>query len=563
MSVVIEEQPPALAGVRVHPGRARDLAAVAIPTALALALCLYQLSTRSLWLDEAATISIASQHGSALGAALAHDGGNMLGYYGLVHVLIGMFGSGAVVVRLPSALAAAATVGITSVIALRLFNRRIALVAGGLGAVSLPLVYWGQDARGYMLMIALVSASFLLLVVALQRAEPGRWLWLAYVAVMTAAVYAGLEAVLVWPAQLMLLAWHRRRVSWVLSAMVVSAACCIPLAILALDRGASQIFWIPHPNAFTTRQVLLTLSSAGLEPQFYSSTSEALRLLTEVLVGAAVGATVWHVGRTRTRPQAWRPLLAAGWLVIPPILAWVISELGRSMFEARYLLLSLPALALLLAWLIVNTAELRWDPAASAIRGEERGSRWRARLASRPVAASLRLFALALLAGLLTLRAIQLVPAYGVSTEPWRKVTAGVLASGRPGDCVAFYPLDTRMPFRYYLPANGPAPRPVIPALPWSQIHPFVEDYSTLSRAQVAHLPAACPRLWLISSHQGRNAGTAVGRRHYQHFLALSAALAQGYLHSSSTTFGAARIVTVERFSGPIKGHPSPAASAF
>ena len=50
------------------------------------------LTTRSLWLDEAATVAIASQHGSALWSAIAHDGGNMLGYYALLHVLVGWFG---------------------------------------------------------------------------------------------------------------------------------------------------------------------------------------------------------------------------------------------------------------------------------------------------------------------------------------------------------------------------------------------------------------------------------------------------------------------------------------
>jgi 4-amino-4-deoxy-L-arabinose transferase-like glycosyltransferase len=553
MSVAVESERPPLTAVRVYPDRVRDLAAVALPTALALALCLYDLATRSLWLDEAATISIASQHGAALGAAMAHDGGNMLGYYGVIHVLIGIFGTGSVVVRLPSALSAAATVAITSLIGLRLWNRRLALVAGVLAAVSLPLVYWGQDARGYMPMIALVAASFLVLVIALEQSRPSRWLWVAYVAVMTAAVYMGLEAVLVWPAQLLLLFWHRRKAPWMLSAMIASAICCIPLAVLALSRGSSQIFWIPRPTAFTTRQVLLTLSSAGLEPQFYSSTSTALRFLTEVLVGAAVGAIVWQIGRLKTRAESWRPMLAASWLIIPPVLSWVISELGRSMFEARYLLLSLPGLALLLAWLIMSIGELRWDPAASAVRGGRLADRWRPRMAARPVTASLRLFALVLLVGLVTLRAIQIPPAYGVSIEPWRGVTAHVLASQRPGDCVAFYPLDSRMPFRYYLQANEAAPRPVIPTLPWSQTRPYVEDYSTLSHSQVARLPAACPRLWLISSHTGHNAGTATGRLHYQRFLALSAALNRGYRHSSTETFGVSRLITVQLFSGPVR----------
>src|SRR5436305_591056 len=119
------------------------------PALLAAALCLYQLTTRSLWLDESATVAIASQHGGAFGTALAHDGGNMLGYYALLHVLIGLFGNGALVIRLPSAIATAATVAIVSALGLRLFDRRVALGAGLLGAVSLPLVFWGQDARGY------------------------------------------------------------------------------------------------------------------------------------------------------------------------------------------------------------------------------------------------------------------------------------------------------------------------------------------------------------------------------------------------------------------------------
>ena len=82
MSVLVEPNRPALAVGRPHPGRLLDLAAVGLPTLLGLILCLYDLNTRSLWLDEAASITIASQHGAALGAAMAHDGGNMLGYYG-------------------------------------------------------------------------------------------------------------------------------------------------------------------------------------------------------------------------------------------------------------------------------------------------------------------------------------------------------------------------------------------------------------------------------------------------------------------------------------------------
>ncbi|MDQ6731372.1 MAG: hypothetical protein M3022_14055, partial [Actinomycetota bacterium] len=61
--------------------------AIGIPVLLAAALSLLQIDGRSLGFDEAATVTIASQNGSALGAAIAHDGGNMSGYYLLLHVL--------------------------------------------------------------------------------------------------------------------------------------------------------------------------------------------------------------------------------------------------------------------------------------------------------------------------------------------------------------------------------------------------------------------------------------------------------------------------------------------
>jgi hypothetical protein len=541
-----------IAAASLRSERLRDVATVGIPTALALILCLYDLTARSLWLDEAATVSIVSQHGAAFGAALAHDGGNMLGYYGLLHVLVGAFGHGPAVIRLPSALAAVATVTLTCLIARRLFDRRVAFLAGLLTAVSLSLVYWGQVARGYTVMIALLCASFLLLVVALERPRWSWGVWVAYVAVSTAAVYTGLEAVLVFPAQLVVLAWHRRRFAWLLSALAVTALLCIPLAVLALGRGSSQIFWIPLPNAFTTRQVLLTLSSGGLEPQFYSGSGDVLRWLTEVLAIVGTLVVVSLLFSRQTRRAAWRPVLVVGWLILPGVFAYTISELGHSMYEARYLLMSLPAVALLLAWMGAGLWDLagRWRVASS---GDDDGATRRRVGAGALTAASYstRAFAIALPIALLTLRAIQLGPAYGVSTEPWRTVTNQVLGLSRPGDCIAFYPLDSRMAFRYYLPAGRVAPTPILPTTPWGEIRPYVEAYATLSPSQLRRLPGQCNRIWLVSSHQGRNDGTTIGSAHFNRFVALKTGIEREYRQSATATYGAASIISVELFSGP------------
>lgn len=567
--------------VRLRVERRLDAAVIAGPALLGLLLCLYQLTARSLWLDESASFSIASQHGAAFGAAVAHDGGNMLAYYALLHVLIGWFGAGALVLRLPAALSAAATVAAVAALGRRLASRRVALFSGLLTAVSLSLVYWGQDARGYAPMVALIALSFLSLVGLVEGRRPGLS-WVAYVLSTTGAVYMGLEAALIVPAQLVALLWFRARRPAVVSGMALSALACIPLAVLAAERGSGQLFWVPSPSLRVLGQVAQALASSGLQPAFYTSSSAALAILTGIVLAAGAllawgpvgigrgrrptpaaadtdgrggGPTAGAAADTDARgggptpvldadrgrrlepvaganggrefvpapggqPVRWPPALMFAWLLVPAVLALLESAVGHSIFQARYLLVSLPAVSLLLGWTLAHPRVPR-------------------------------LLSLGLLAALLALRALQLAPAYGVSSENWRAATHFVVAHTRPGDCIAFYPLDNRQAFRYYLPI-GPAerattrlPRPILPTLPWRFVRPFVEDYRSLSAAQVAALPARCSRVWLLASHEGRVGGPPVSRANYARFLNLERGLTDGYPRATSREFGQAGVVTL------------------
>jgi mannosyltransferase len=527
-------------------GHRRDrvlaVAAVALPTVLAAALCAYELTTRSLWLDEAAAVTIASQHGSAFGAALAHDGGNMLGYYGLLHVLIGAFGKGALVIRLPSLIGATATVSVAGLLGLRLFGRRVAFAAGLLAAVSLPLVYWGQNARGYALMVALIAGSFLALVIALQR-DRSAGAWIAYAVLMVAAVYAGLEAVLVIPAQLLVLLWFRNRVRPFALAVAVIAACCVPLAILASSRGSGQLFWVPPPSFTTAKQVVQSVASTGLEPNFYTDTGNALLVLTGVVLLFGVGRICLMLSRRDERRAAWGPALLLAWLVVPFVLALLESAVGQSIFQARYLLVSLPAVALLLAWGLFG----REIPGG----GIRRGASIRGGARTLGGARIPTVLAVTVVAALIALRALQLAPAYGVSPENWRAATSYVLARAGTGDCVAFYPLDNRMPFEYYLGSRAAsAPRSVLPAAPWGQVRAYVEDYATLSASRVSAVRSRCARVWLLTSHEGTVGGPPISRLNYVRLRALVAALGQEYPQSRSRSFGTAKTVTLTAFTG-------------
>ncbi len=461
--------------------RSRDLAAVAGPVVLALVLCLYELTTRSLWLDEAATVAIAGQHGSALWSAVAHDGGNMLGYYALLHVLIGWFGHGALVIRLPSVVAAGAAAGAVSLLALRLFDRRAAAAAGVLAAVSLPLVFWGQNARGYAAMIALVAGSFAAFAALIESSS--RRAWIAYVVLTTLAMYASFVAVFALPAQLLVLAWHRDAWRRVAGALAACAVCWIPLAVLALERGAGQLFWLARPNLKVEKQVVLALTSAGFEPNFRPTWAAGA-----LAIGSVLLLLVALVRRGA-------PLLALSWLIVPVGLMWLWSLVGQPLFTPRDTLVSLPAVALLLGWLLTRTR-----------------AGW---------------IALALV---LALRAVALAPSYGTSPENWRAATAYVTASKRAGDCVAFYPLDARMPFAYY--ANQP-------------VQPYIERYET------PRLPLGCPRVWLIVSHQGLPSGTAAARAHFTRYVILRNALTRRYARHTVRAFGYASVIWVELFYGP------------
>jgi len=510
--------------------------AVVLPSALAAGLSFYRLGTRSIWIDESASISIASQHGAALGAAMAHDGGNMLVYYALLHVLIGAFGNGILVIRTPSAIATAFTVAIVSLLTKRFFGTAVGAAAALLSAVSLPLVFWGQDARAYAIMTALVAASFLAFVALVDReatTSPNKWAFVAYVVATTLAMYMSFIAVLVVPAQLLSLVCHRRRLRPVAFALALSALCCIPLAVLATGRGAGQLFWVPRPDLSGLNAVLEELTSAGLQPQFaLTATSYALLALSLVLLATAVVGAVRALSRRDDERSAFALVLLVGWLVLPFLLALVESEIGQSVFVPRNLLISLPPAGILLALVAFRLAD---------------GHR------SRPGSNTASRLGWLVVVGFVGLRALQLAPSYGISPEDWHSAVAHVLASDKPGDCVAFYPSDGRMAFEYYIGRQASsvlsAPRPVLPAETWGKVTPYVEAYTTFSPAALSRVVASCPRLWLVASHQGMANGPAGSVAHYLRYHQLRAALESAYARRETSSFGYADPVEVELFS--------------
>jgi hypothetical protein len=287
----------------------------------------------------------------------------------------------------------------------------------------------------------------------------------------------------------------------------------VPLLVLALRRGSGQLFWVPRPNLTGALQVGEAIFSAGLEPSF-RRTSSTIALL--VLTGALlILFTVVVLVRYARGERSWPRVLVVSWLLVPLALVLVESAIGQSIFLPRNLLMTVPAASLLLAVGIFD----RRAPAALS---------WVA------------------LAVLLVLRAIQLAPSYGVSPENWRAASDYVRARTEPADCIAFYPADGRMAFAYYLGTGAAGPVSILPAVPWSQVKPYVEDYATIPSPELSELPSRCPRLWLVSSHEGQASGPATSRANLARFDALRTALEREYRTVARASFGYASPVNVE-----------------
>jgi len=153
----------------VAPGPARRSRAVAAGVILAIftGVVLRFLALSHLWLDEALSVNIARLPPGRLFAALRHDGAPPL-YYLVLHVWIGVFGSGPLAVRALSGLTSVASLPLVWVAGRRLAGRGVAWTAVILLATSPFAVRYATEARMYALVVMLVLVALLALMAVLD-----------------------------------------------------------------------------------------------------------------------------------------------------------------------------------------------------------------------------------------------------------------------------------------------------------------------------------------------------------------------------------------------------------
>jgi uncharacterized membrane protein len=135
---------------------------------VAVALRLYRIDGQSFWNDEGNSARIAERSLQLITEGAAGDIHPPLYYYAL-HFWRGVFGSSESALRGLSAVLGIFLVWLTYLIAKRLFDAKIGLVAALIAALDPFQIYYSQEARMYMLLAVIGAASTLALIALLER----------------------------------------------------------------------------------------------------------------------------------------------------------------------------------------------------------------------------------------------------------------------------------------------------------------------------------------------------------------------------------------------------------
>ncbi len=448
----------------------RDLLTLTALTAVSATACFFDLGSRSLWYDEFISALTAAHHGTNLWSAVTSLGGHMMFYYLLLHVFVSLFGGGQFALRAPSAIAGVALTPVIYLLARRMFGTRAAVIASAIVAVSPALVLWDQQARGYCLGTLLIAGSLLALLRAVECPTWGRWCVYGFLSVLS--IYTLAYAAMFLFAQWIPLAFWpeaRHRPRPVLTVIGVIALAYVSLTALMLRTGAAtQLSNNGRPSVSVALKILEELGSA-VAPDF-SATTLIARVVTAVALLCWIAASAELLSRVRGAPGEFETVclgITLSWFFAPLFLDTIFSLAYHSLFEPVYLIQSVPAAAILVAFVFGKLLP----------RG----------------------LSYLLAAGFVALLVAALVPTYGISFEQWAQVSRYIRTSSQAGDCLTVNKPFLASEMAYYFSIEGATgePRLVQPARRWSDaLDPLfpvpvsVQRFSTIA--------SQCGRLWIV-----------------------------------------------------------------
>jgi len=435
-----------------------DFLLVGFLTLLAFALRLHNLGANSLWYDELLELDVAQSSFWEIGPQLERHAAMPLDYY-LLHGWTKL-GRQEVWVRFPAVLFGTLAVPVIYALATRFFNRRVGYLAAILLTWASFSVYYSQEVRPYALLLFLTLLGYFGLWQAYQTGRLRYW-GLAIGGLAGAALAHYFALFLLLPIGLFVgyrQLRHLREKEFWLQTICFIMGLVVLLAVFALNGRLRHLYNVggrfstvvsqpeslnvpatdkpnkglgpPQELAFFTDSVLTPLAT----------TDPILLLVHSAFLLIAVVSLV--AAKTRQRRAI---LLLSGWLFLPIILIYLFLLQRGTFFAVRYVLYTLPAYLILVAYGI--------DTLVMAVLGKPR---------SRPESVSFEPRKL-LYASLLVLIVTPLIFAelselstyYATeSREDWRAVGQMLQANAGPDDAVIAVNAEPTLNW-YYPPAKA------------------------------------------------------------------------------------------------------------
>lgn len=300
------------------------------------------LGLQNLWYDEAFT-AVRVLHPSLIATleTTAHTENTPPLWYLLVWVWTRIFGTGAVSLRLISALAGIALVAVVYEIARELVGRRAAIVAGAIVAANPLFVWYSQEARAYEL-YTLTAALAMLCFIRAEREPSGRRMAAFALSGGLALLTHYFAVFLLAPMSLWLL---RRRERWRVGLPAVGAIAVVGLALipLVLSQGGKGTQWI---GQWALRGRIEAISQYYLTGYSGEPLGHGIELLVALPLIAGLG---WGLLRGLAGAERRAALLCLG-LVACGVLAPVLLALaGADYLAPRNLIGAMVPLTILLA----------------------------------------------------------------------------------------------------------------------------------------------------------------------------------------------------------------------
>jgi uncharacterized membrane protein len=329
-------------------------------TVVAAFLRFCQIGKLSFWNDEIDTVIFTAPKSLyAMFQGLWPKEVNMALYYLLAHywvrVLPGMSEGS---LRAISAIFSVVSIPVVFLLGVTLgVNRKQATVIGLTAALLVAInafhIQYAQEFRSYSLVFLLATLSTLLLIKAVKNPK-SPLLWTAYALVSVAAVYCHYFVVFLLLAQgaslfvLFLGDIHTFPFKGIIGSGVTIIILLIPLALATHLAGTGGLSWDTAPT-------FSSIKNLGIE--LTGNQGETLYAL--YLLASLIGILVKRVWLQKDLIRTWSFTLIVSSLILPISLMFVFSRLITPIFADRYLLFTMPYLAVLTAIGIVELVTAR------------------------------------------------------------------------------------------------------------------------------------------------------------------------------------------------------------